>query len=233
MLKRRAARAKQHWIRLLGANAADLGGRDRTTNLGDSPSGDGALFVSVQAKSDGDGREPLQRVVLSHRQPKLRSGSEQTVRLVHSARDEIIDEYADVRRLPSQHQLLTTEHVQRGVRVGDEPLSRGFLVAGRAVDLSGEEKARYGFHLQSLVELRWRIVVVLDRISRAVHSNMVEPRNRSQNLELHRRGKRRRQAVHVQLRRVVSFGLEKKLMTLGGGKLYDLVFDRRAVPWSA
>ena len=48
-------------------------------------------------------------------------------------------------------------------------------------------------------------------------------------LELHGRGKRSRQSVHVELTRVVPFGLEKKLMSLSFRKTNHLVFDRRAV----
>ena len=42
-------------------------------------------------------------------------------------------------------------------------------------------------------------------------------------------GKRRRQSVHVQLRRVVSFRLEKELMAFRRRELDDLVLDGRAV----
>jgi hypothetical protein len=38
-------------------------------------------------------------------------------------------------------------------------------------------------------------------------------------------GEGSRQSVHVKLGRVVAFRLQEKLMALGIGKLYDLVFN--------
>ncbi len=48
-------------------------------------------------------------------------------------------------------------------------------------------------------------------------------------LELHRDGQGSGQPVHVQLVSVESFGFEEDLVSLGLGKLHDLVFDRRTI----
>ena len=195
---------------------------------------DGAARARRSTPSvERDRREPAERVVLAHREAKLRARREQPIRLVDAARHEIVDQHADVRR------LATEDHGRRGRArarrrsAGDDALPRRFLVAGRAVDLSGEEQPA-----QRLAPAASRRAASADssrtrsRSPRA-SSAPARARNGVQHLELHRRRQRRRQAVDVQLVRVVSLGLEEELMPLRRGKLDDLVFDRRAVARTA
>ena len=114
---------------------------------------------------------------------------------------------------------------ERGVHAGDDTLTCGFLVAGSTVDLSGEEKTWHCLDLQRRIELSWRIIVVFDRVTCSIHSDLSEPADGAQNVELHFGRERSRQAVDVELRCIVSLWLEEQLVPLRIRKLDDLVFD--------
>ena len=87
--------------------------------------------------------------------------------------------------------------------------------------------------LQPRRELGGRVVVVLDRVSRARHPRPLETRDRVQKLELNGHGQGSGQPVDVELVGVEPFRLEEDLMPLRVGELDDLVFDRRAVARTA
>src|SRR4029079_10404452 len=57
-------------------------------------------------------------------------------------------------------------------------------------------------------------------------------RDRAYELELHVERQRRRDAVRVNLGRVETFRLQKDLVTWALREADDLVFDRRAIPWT-
>src|SRR3546814_13582773 len=58
-------------------------------------------------------------------------------------------------------------HEARGVDTRDQPLRRGFLVAGGAVDLAGEEQAGDGAGFQRVIQSPRVEEVVLDRVAGA------------------------------------------------------------------
>src|SRR6267142_1183579 len=89
------------------------------------------------------------------------------------------------------------------------------------------------FYLEPRRELRRRIVVVLDRITRARHAGALETRDGVQELQLHGDGQGSREAVHVQLGGIEPLGLEEDLVALGRRELHDLVLDRGAIAWPA
>src|SRR6267143_610182 len=89
------------------------------------------------------------------------------------------------------------------------------------------------FYLEPRRELRRRIVIVLDRITRARHAGALETRDGVQDLQLHGDGQGSREAVHVQLGGVEPLRLEEDLVALGRRELHDLVLDRGAIAWPA
>src|SRR5882672_7396147 len=89
------------------------------------------------------------------------------------------------------------------------------------------------FYLEPRRELRRRIVIVLDRITRARHAGALETRDGVQELQLHGDGQGSREAVHVQLGGIEPLGLEEDLVALGRRELHDLVLDRGAIAWPA
>ena len=166
-----------------------------------------------------------ERVILAYCESELRSRCKKPVGFVYSTCDKIVDQDPDVGCLSAEYDRLFSLQRERSVHSGNYTLSRGFLVAGSTVDLSGEEKTWYCLHLQRRIELSWRIIVVFDRVSCSIHSDLIEPANGAQNLELHFGRERSRQTVDVELRCFVSLWLEEQLVPLRIRKLYDLVFD--------
>ena len=125
------------------------------------------------------------------------------------------------RRFGASCVVLTTGTFLRGrIHIGTETK----LAGGRA----GERA-----ELERRVELRRRIVVVLDRVAGPRHPRRLEPRDGVQHSQLHVHGQRRREPVHVQLVRVVSLGLEEDLMPLGVREPEDLVLHGRTVARTA
>ena len=109
-------------------------------------------------------------------------------------------------------------------------MSGSLLVAGCAIDLSGEKQPGACAHLEHRVELRRRVVIVLNGVTGAGHARSFETRHGVQNCELHGCGQRGREPVYVHLVRIVAFWLEEELMTLRARKLHDLVLNGWTVP---
>src|SRR3989475_3720986 len=202
--------------------------------LGIEPSlGRAQLVAGQQTKPLREGHQTTQRVVLAEEQPKFRPRREQPVRLVDSARHQIIDQHSDVRVVASEDHRLGAADPAHGVDAGHDALARCFLVARRPVDLTGKEEMLDALHLEPGRELSRRIVVVLDRVARPRHPGALETRDGVQELELHGDGQGSRQAVHVQLGGVEPLRLEEDLVARGRRELHDLVLDRGAIAWPA
>src|SRR5262249_39972951 len=91
-----------------------------------------------------DRAEAIQRIVLPNRQTKLGARGEQTIRLVYTARYQVVDEDADERALAAEYKARKAERVRGSVRAGDNALSSGLLITRRAVDLPCEIQAVEG-----------------------------------------------------------------------------------------
>ena len=152
-------------------------------------------------------RETVQRVVLSHGKTKLRARGEESVGLIHSARDEVVHEHADIGTLATKYERCTIARAQSGIQPRERSLPSCFFVAGSAIDLSGEEQPFNGADLEPGMQLRGRIIVVLDRIAGTRHLHLLKATHRAQHLDLHLGGERGGEAVHVQLMRVEPLGL--------------------------
>jgi hypothetical protein len=90
--------------------------------------------------------QALFRVVAAQEQAVLRAAREHAIGLARIGHDEIVDHHADVGLVAAEHERRAVLHPQRRIDAGDQALTGGFLVAGRAVDLSGEEQARHFPH---------------------------------------------------------------------------------------
>src|SRR5688572_14388938 len=213
MQERRAAGRFEHGRGRLGSDggAAREGERRILVTKAEI---DGASFRGrIQPELDAGGAEAAERVVLANGEAELGARREEAVRLVDAARDDVVDQNAEVGGLAPQHHWRAAECSQSGVEPGDDALPRGLLVSRGAVDLPGEEKAGEGAKLERGVELSRRTVVVLDGVSGPRHPHVLEPADGAEDLELYRGGERRGQAVDVQLGGVVSFRLEEQLVS--------------------
>ena len=117
----------------------------------------------------------------------------------------------------------------RGVDAGKNPLPRGFLIAGRAVDLSGEEQPRHRLDLEAGSQLARIDIVVFDGVARPLHARLLEAWDGGEEGKLHIFRQRGRDAVRIDGVVVEAFGLEEDLVPLALLEAHHLVFDRRAI----
>src|SRR5688572_27121044 len=118
MLERALAGSRQNGCGLFRRNAC---GASEIQNraLGSEPTFHDAPFrIAEQTRFPGSTAETAERVVLSHRQSELGARREETVRLVYSARHEIVDEHADERLLATEHQCGKAQAEASRIRAG-------------------------------------------------------------------------------------------------------------------
>ena len=102
--KGRAAGCDENGQRVFRAHGRTIGERARFV-LGCETASDSRHFgCIVQLERQRNRREPANSVVLSHGEAKLRARREQPIGLIDPARDKIVHQHADVRRLATQHE---------------------------------------------------------------------------------------------------------------------------------
>src|SRR4030095_13850901 len=149
--------------------------------------------------------------------------------LARAARNEIVDEHADVSLIAPRPPRSAFEHTQSRIDTGADALRRSIFVTGRAVDLAGEEQAGDELRLQAVLQVARIEVVVLDRVARPRDVRALETRDRTHELELHVEGQARRNAVRVNLVRRQAFRLDEDLVRGLVREAMDFVLDGRAV----
>ena len=85
------------------------------------------------------GRETQIRIVFAQHQTILRAAGEHAIRLGRAARNQIINQHADIGLVAARVPRRFILHAQRGVDARDNALRRSLFVAGGAVDLAREE----------------------------------------------------------------------------------------------
>ncbi len=173
--------------------------------------------------------EPQVGVVLAQLEPVFGARSKHPVRLGNAARDQVVDQHADIRLVPARAPACFAGHVARRVDAGEDALRSRLLVAGRAVDLPGEEKAGDRLRFKRRAQRAWIEIVVLDRIAGPEDVGMLAPGYRVHEGQLYVEGQRRRNAVRINFRRFKPFRLEENLVAVALGEADDLVLDRRTV----
>ena len=113
----------------------------------------------------GQRRETAVGVVVPQQQPIFGAAGEHAVGLVDAAGDEIIDQHADVRLIAVEDERLAAGKSEGRIGAGHESLSGGFLVAGGAVDLTGEVQTGDVLRFERRLQLVGRSEVVLDGVA--------------------------------------------------------------------
>ena len=86
--------------------------------------------------------QPLVGVVGAQRQPVFGARGEHAIGLADAAGDEIVDHHPEIGFGAVEARGAAPAGLARGVDPGDQALRGRLLVAGRAVDLAGEDRAR-------------------------------------------------------------------------------------------
>src|SRR5882672_11434164 len=85
-------------------------------------------------------RQPQIGIVLTQHEPIFGAAREHAVRLRNSTSHEVIYENSEVCLIAARPPRLTVGCGKRGIDSRQQALRRGLLIAGRAVDLSGEKE---------------------------------------------------------------------------------------------
>src|SRR5438874_4177264 len=99
--------------------------------------------------------------------------------------------------------------IERGVYPRHDALPGGFFVAGGAVDLPGQEKARHALALEPGRYLAWWHGVVFYRIADAHQFGIAQGRNRTYHAPLHVLRQRCAGPLNVHLVGAPAFRLQK------------------------
>ena len=168
-------------------------------------------------------------VVDPQHQPVFRPRREHAVRLQASPRRQIVRQNAQIRLVAPQHEGARAGRRARGVDSRDDALPGRLLVAGRAVDLPGQEEPPHVPGLVRPLQSRRLHEVVLHGVARPQHLRAFEPRQRVHQPLLDVGRQAHRTAVDVDLPDVPPFRLQEDLVPLVMRKPHDLVFERRTV----
>ena len=166
---------------------------------------------------------------MPQQQAILRAAGEHSVGLVHAPGDQVVDHHADVGLVAAQYQRLLAGKRQGGVDTGHQSLAGGLLVAGGAVDLSGQIQSGDALRLERRPQLFRREVVVLDGVAVAEDLRPLQPGDQPDHGVLHVAGKAGRQPVDIDLSRVAALGLQEQLVAVLVGEADHLGLQRWAV----
>src|SRR5687767_10269563 len=122
-------------------------------------------LVADQSKLAAAWRKAQVGVVLTQQQTIFRATREHSIRLARAARDEIVDEHADVGFVATRPPRRAILHAQRRIDAGENALRRGFLVSSRTVDLASKKKTGDEFGLEAVLQVARIEIVVLDRVA--------------------------------------------------------------------
>ncbi len=184
--------------------------------------GDKAVLVAVLHQA------PV-GVVLPQKEPVLGERGEHAVGLLCAARDQVVNEHADVCLVAAEHERLFALELSCGVYACHDALGGRLLVAACAVDLACQKQPLDGLCFEARPELGGRHEVVLDRVAVAHDLRALHAGDASYHLVLHVTRQAGEQAVAVDLQRVQALGLEEELVLLFVREAQDLDLDRGAV----
>jgi hypothetical protein len=146
------------------------------------------LRAGEEPERESDLRQAFVRVLGAQQQPMLGGGGEHAVGLAVLARDEVIDQHADVGLVAPQHEGRLAAHPTRGVHPGDQTLRSGLFISRRAADLAGEKEPGHRLQLERGLELMRQHEVVLDGVAGADHLGALETAHGAHELELNSSG---------------------------------------------
>ena len=152
-------------------------------------------------------REPLIGIVGTQRQPIFRARCEHPIWLGDAARYQIVDHDADIALGAIELDWCRVPCPRRCIEAGNKTLRGGFFIAGRAVDLAGEEKPRQALRFEPWGQIARVDMVIFDGVSGSRYASALKAWNRCHQGGLHLLRQRRRNAVRIDRAVIETFGL--------------------------
>ena len=116
------------------------------------------------------------RVVFAQRQAILGAAGEHAIRLRRAARDQIVDQHADIGLAALRAPRLALGAGERRIDAGEQTLRRRLFVARGAVDLAGEKQAADELALQARLQTPGIEEIVFDGVAGARDVRALEAR---------------------------------------------------------
>ena len=141
----------------------------------------------TQPISSPSRRQPLVGIVGAQRQAIFGARGEHAIGLADAPRDEIVDHHAEIGFGAIEEDRRAAPPARaRGVEPGDQSLRRRLLIAGRAIDLAGEEKSvENAWSRGSPPSSRGSTIIIFDRIAGPQNARLLQPRNAADEGLLH------------------------------------------------
>ncbi len=195
---------------------------------------EGALaFWADAAPGEAERGEAELSVVGAEQQAVFGAAGEHAVGLGDPLRDQVVDEDADIGLVAGEVDGGGAGGGAGGVEAGEETLGGGFLVAGGAVDLAGEEQAGHGAQLKAVVEGAGVDEIIFDGVAGAQDLGAFEAGDGVDELCLDVGGEAGGDAVGVDGVVIQAFGFQEDLVAGFVGEAGDFVLDRRAIARAA
>src|SRR3954468_18635510 len=185
--------------------------------------------VAYDAQLSAEIGEARVGVVLAQHQTIFGTARKHPVGLGYAAGDKVIDQHAKIGLVPAWPPAGVSPGKKRSVDAREQPLGCRFLIACRAIDLSGEEQARYGLRFQRRAQAARIEVVILDRVPGAHQVRLLKPTNRADELHLNIEWQAGRDSVGIDLRRAQPLRLKEDLVRSLAAEAVNLVLDGRAI----
>ena len=182
------------------------------------------------AEPTSDFGQPHVGVVFAQTQTILSAAGKHPIRLGHAARDQIIDQHAEISFVATRTPPGFARDKTRGVNAGEQSLRRGLFIAGGAVDLARKKQSFDRFGLERTVQSARIKIIVFDCITGARDVCPLESFDRAHQRELNIKRQAGRYAIGIKLLGRQPFRLEENLVRSLVRETRDLVFDRRAIP---
>ena len=168
-------------------------------------------------------------IVLTQLQSVLGAAGKHAVGLGDSAGDEVVDQNAKVGLVTARAPPVFANCEPGCIDASKYSLRGSLLVAGRTVDLPGEEKPVYRFGFKRALKGPGIEKIVFDGVARTHKVRTLEPLDGTHHGNLDVKGQAGGNTVGVDFVRFQTFRLEEHLVAYAIGKASDLVFDRRAI----
>ena len=142
-------------------------------------------------------RQAQIRIVLAKKQPIFGPGGKHPVGFSRSLSDQIINQDPNIGLVTPEHDWAFPPHAKRCIKACHDTLGRSLFVAGRPVNLSGEEKVLADLCFQPRLKLGWRCEIVLYRVSRPHDLRFLASDDSLDQTHLHLVWQASREAIHI------------------------------------
>ena len=151
-------------------------------------------------------------IVLAQQQPILGPAREHAIGFGHAARDQVIDEHAEIGFVALRKPLLLLARPARCIDAREQPLRTGLFVSGGAVYLAREVQVFQVLCFKRGAEVARVEVVILDRIAGLRDHRILKADDRMHEALLDLERHARRDAIRVNEVRRQPLGFDKNLV---------------------